>query len=302
VHPRKDGRRGHHNELNACDGHARPFGLFLGLLQHDDVLGNAIGLGVVAVHVSPESEHDNGVEPPAVGVEKGHQVDSEYLCIEGIRVLVVGVPSLIHRGKEELGCAALGHFVAGVIVESGAVGCFLTDSDNGQRIVGNVFVVEQQAAWSNKCLAAMVGSVLPWFHEDCREGVNPPELIVGDFHQNWEEGFPNCGEVVVRGLSFKGGEGPLRLPEEERDCFGRHDLDGFLWDQAGSVDNCHNDNEGEGVGSSKLVGFGAFRDTAEPVRSYDGHGGLCGFFGVKFELDFHCRAAMGSTEDNNSKY
>ena len=65
----------------------------------------------------------------------------------------------------------------------------------------------------------MVGGVSPWFCEDCREGVNPPELIVGDFHQNWEEGFPYCGEVIVQGLSFEGGKGLARLPEEEGDSF-----------------------------------------------------------------------------------
>ena len=92
------------------------------------------------------------------------------------------------------------------------------------------------------------------------------------------------------------------LPEEERDCFGRHDSDGFLWDQAGSVDDCDNDDKGKSIGSSKLVGFGAFGDMAEPVRSCDGHGGLHGFFSVKFELDFHYRAAMGVTANNNTKY
>ena len=84
-----------------------------------------------------------GVEPPAVGVKEGHEFDSEYLCIEGIRVLEVGVPSLVHRGEEELGCAALGRFVACIVAESGTVGCFPVNSDDGQCIVGNIFVVEQ---------------------------------------------------------------------------------------------------------------------------------------------------------------
>ena len=68
----------------------------------------------------------------------------------------------------------------------------------------------------------------------------------------------------------------MRLPEEECDCFGLHDSDGFSGDQAGSLDDRDNDDE---------VGFGAFGDTAEPIRSCDGHGGLCCFFGVKLELD-----------------
>ncbi len=76
----------------------------------------------------------------------------------------------------------------------------------------------------------MVGGVPPWFREDCREGVNPPKLIVVDFHQYWEEGFPYCGEVIVQGFSFEGGKGLARVLKEERDCFGRHDLDGCLWD------------------------------------------------------------------------
>ncbi len=145
----------------------------------------------------------------------------------------------------------------------------------------------------------MVGSVSPWVREDCREGVDPPKLILGDLHQNREEGFPYRGEVVIRGLSFEGGKSLARLPEEERDRFGRHGLDGFAWDRAGSVDDRDDDDEGEGVDSSKLVGFGAFGDTAEPIRHSDGHSGLGGFFGVKLELDFHCRAAMGVTENSN---
>ena len=70
MHHRKDDCRGHHNKLDVGNGHARPLGLFLGLLQHDDVLGNAIGLGVVAVHVCPESEHVDSVEPPLLASRK----------------------------------------------------------------------------------------------------------------------------------------------------------------------------------------------------------------------------------------
>ena len=70
----------------------------------------------------------------------------------------------------------------------------------------------------------------------------------------------------------------------------------------GSVDDRHDDNEGKGVGRNKLVGLGAFGDRAEPVRSCNGYSSLHGFFGVKFELDFYCRAAMGGTENDNTKY
>ena len=117
--------------------------LFLGLLQHDDILGNAVGLGVVAMHVCLKSKHVDGVEPPPVGIKEGHDIDSKYLHVKGIHVLEIGVPSLVHDGEEELGCAALGRFIAGIVVKSVAVGCFLTYSDKGQRIVDNIFVSER---------------------------------------------------------------------------------------------------------------------------------------------------------------
>jgi hypothetical protein len=52
----------------------------------------------------------------------------------------------------------------------------------------------------------MVGGVPLWVREDCREGVDAPKLILGDFRQYQEEGFPYRGEVVIQGLSFEGGK------------------------------------------------------------------------------------------------
>ena len=153
-----------------------------------------------------------------------------------------------------------------------------------------------------KFTAAMVGGIPHRVCKDCCEGVDP-ELILGDFHEDWEERFPDHCEVIVRGLSIEGGKGLTRLPEEERDRFGHHErLGRFSRDQVGSVDDCNDYDEGKGVGSSKLVELGAFGDTTEPVRSCDGYSSHHSFFGVKFELDFHCRAAMGGTKDINTKY
>jgi hypothetical protein len=58
------------------------------------------------------------------------------LCIEGVCIFEVGIPRPVNRGKEELGCATLGRFVAGKVIQAGAVGCFPTDSDDGRCIVG----------------------------------------------------------------------------------------------------------------------------------------------------------------------
>jgi hypothetical protein len=52
----------------------------------------------------------------------------------------------------------------------------------------------------------MVDGVPPWVHEDCCEGADPIKLIVEDLHQYWEDRFPYCSEIVIRGLSFEGGK------------------------------------------------------------------------------------------------
>ena len=49
-----------------------------------------------------------------------------------------------------------------------------------------------------------------------------------------------------------------------------------------------------GIGSGKLGGIAVFGDMAERIRGCDGHGGASSFFGIKFELDFHCRRQWGT--------
>ncbi len=57
-----------------------------------------------------------------------------------------------------------------------------------------------------ECIAAMVGGVRHCICQDGREGVEPPELVVGDLHQNWEEGLLDQEEIVIRWLPLDGGE------------------------------------------------------------------------------------------------
>ena len=48
---RKNRRRGHHHQLDVGNGHSHPLGLLLGVLHHADELWDAIGLGIILVHV-----------------------------------------------------------------------------------------------------------------------------------------------------------------------------------------------------------------------------------------------------------
>jgi hypothetical protein len=47
----KDGSQGHHHQFDVSDGHTSPLCFLLGILYHDDELGDAIRLNVVLGHV-----------------------------------------------------------------------------------------------------------------------------------------------------------------------------------------------------------------------------------------------------------
>jgi hypothetical protein len=52
--------------------------------------------------------------------------------------------------------------------------------------------------------------------------VYPIELIIGDHHEEGEDGLPDHEQVIVGWLPFKGGEGVMGLFNEASDCVGHH--------------------------------------------------------------------------------
>jgi hypothetical protein len=119
---RKDGRQSHHHKFDVGDGHARPLCLFLSILQHVDVLGNAIRLDVILMHFGAEGNHVNGMKSPAVGVLEGDNFKGQNLSVEGVGVLEVFEPDLIDGFSEEFGRPTLRCLRAGVVVKAGFVG------------------------------------------------------------------------------------------------------------------------------------------------------------------------------------
>jgi hypothetical protein len=112
------------------------------------------------------------MQPPAVGIEVGHDLMGRDLCVESLGILQVTVPNLVNDVAEELGKATFGCFVAGVVVEAGFVGGLGANMDDGRGIICNVPVVEGEARRPDKLGAAMVGFVLGGLREDGREGMN----------------------------------------------------------------------------------------------------------------------------------
>jgi hypothetical protein len=169
----KDGCQCHHHKFNIGDGHASPLCLLLSILHHDNDLGGAICLDVVLGHVQAEGDHVNGMEPPAVGVEVGHDFKGCDLRIESLGIFQVVVSNHINDIAEEFGNAMLGCFIAGIVVEAGFVGNLGANTDNGCGIVGDVPVIEGEARRPDELGGTMVGFVLGGLHEDGREGMDP---------------------------------------------------------------------------------------------------------------------------------
>ncbi len=219
---REDGCRGHHDELDIGNGHARLLHLPLGIFQHVDILGDAICLHVVGMHVSTEGDHVDCVKTLSVDVLEGNDVKGRYLCVEGVSILEVIVPDLLHSVTEELGSAALGCFVTGVVFEAGFVGQLCIDRNDCGGIVHDGAIVKRQTIGANKRVASMIGGIPHCVYEDGSEGVDPPKLIIGNLHEDRERHFSDQKEVVDSGFPFKGRKGILSLLEMERDCIRRH--------------------------------------------------------------------------------
>ncbi len=168
----KDSGRGHHHQLNVSNGHASLLYFLLGTLHHDNELGDDICLSVVLGHVQAEGDHVNGMQPPAVGIEVGHDLKGHDLCVENLGVLQVILPNLVNDVVEELGNPMFDCIVAGIVVEAGFVGGLGANTDDGCGVIGNVFVIEGKAGRPDKLGAAMVSFVFGGLCKDGREGMD----------------------------------------------------------------------------------------------------------------------------------
>jgi hypothetical protein len=144
----------------------------LSILHHDNELGDAIRLSLVLGHVKAEGDHVNGMEPPAVGIEVGHDFKGFDLGVESLGILQVLVPNLVNDVVEKFGKATFGSFVAGVVVKAGFVGGLGSNTDNGCGIIGNDPVIEREAGRPDELGGAMVSFILGSLREDGPEGID----------------------------------------------------------------------------------------------------------------------------------
>jgi hypothetical protein len=126
------------------------------------------------------------VEATGVGVEEGHDVKGRQLRVEGVGVLEVVVPDLVDGVPEELSGAALGRFVGGKVIEAGFVGRFRSDTNDRGGVVRDAPVVEWEPGGNGEGVTAMVGGIPRGLHEESNKGMDPPEEVKGDLHQDRE--------------------------------------------------------------------------------------------------------------------
>jgi len=152
---REDRRQGHHHKLDIGNRHAHSFRLFLRILHHGNELGNDICLYVILCHISAEGDHVDGMQPPAVGIEEGHDVDGHDIRVEYFSILEIVVPDLVNDIAKEFGDASFGRLVTGKVIEAGFMGRLCTNTDDCRGIVGDVSIVEGEVGGTYELL-------LPW--------------------------------------------------------------------------------------------------------------------------------------------
>ena len=69
---------------------------------------------------------------------------------------------------------------------------------------------------------AMVGFVLGGLCEDGHKGMNYPQLVIRDDHEERKKCPPDGEQVVVGSVPFEGGKGVISLFEEAGDGVRRH--------------------------------------------------------------------------------
>ncbi len=77
------------------------------------------------MHVCLEGDHINCVKTPAVGSKEGNHVQGYHLCVDGVSILEIVVPDILHGVAEELGSTALGCLAPGVVIQAGFCGPIL---------------------------------------------------------------------------------------------------------------------------------------------------------------------------------
>jgi hypothetical protein len=137
------------------------------------------------VHVGVEGDHVNGVEPPAVGVKEGNDLEGQHLSVEGVGILEVVVPDFVDGLSEKFGGPMLGRFVTGKVFKAGFMSQFQVDANDHGGIVGNAAVVERQVERTDKG-GAMVGGIPCRIREEGCEEMDLSKLIVGDLNEDEE--------------------------------------------------------------------------------------------------------------------
>ncbi len=88
----KDSCGGNGNQLDISDGHGGPLCLALGILEHVDILGDALGHSVVPKHLCWKVDKVDGKVADKFG--GGDSI------VEGLQVFQILVPRLVDGGTE----------------------------------------------------------------------------------------------------------------------------------------------------------------------------------------------------------
>ena len=105
------------------------------ILEHFDVLGDAIGGCIVTDHLCWEMNQFAGVKAPTVGIKMCEEVGGRDGGVEGVGMAEVTVPHLLYCVADEFGGRAFGGFIGGIVADTDGVFCFLPGVYDGGCII-----------------------------------------------------------------------------------------------------------------------------------------------------------------------
>ena len=107
----------------------------LSLIEHVNILGDALGISVVAKHVCGEADKFAWVEAATVGIKVVEQLFCGDMGVEGVGMAKVSVPDFFNVVVDELGSGAFCDLVGGEVADKDCMLGFMTGRDNSGGIV-----------------------------------------------------------------------------------------------------------------------------------------------------------------------
>ncbi len=108
-----------------------------GILEHINIFGDALGIGIVAHHLGGKINELTGVEPTAVCVKMVEQLSGSEVCVEGMHMMEIAVPNSVDHVMDELSSGTSVGIIGRINLDKNHVFSLAVGTDDGRDIIIN---------------------------------------------------------------------------------------------------------------------------------------------------------------------